>query len=95
LADTGALSIQDIDAFIPGFESGDDSFTQNGVTIRGVSTPNISTGGDPSVATFYDDSYVPSAGSTIQLSDIASIQVLKGPQGTLFGRNAAAGVVSI
>jgi iron complex outermembrane receptor protein len=95
LADTGALSIQDIDAFIPGFESGDDSFTQNGVTIRGVSTPNISTGGDPSVATFYDDSYVPSAASTIQFSDIASIEVLKGPQGTLFGRNAAAGVVSI
>jgi iron complex outermembrane receptor protein len=95
LANTGALSIQDIDAFIPGFDSGDTSFTQNGITIRGVSTPNISTGGDPSVATFYDDAYVPSAAATVQFSDVASIEVLKGPQGTLFGRNAAAGVVSI
>jgi iron complex outermembrane receptor protein len=95
LEDTGALSIQEIDAFIPGFDSGDTSFTQNGLTIRGISTPNISTGGDPSVASFYDDSYVPSAVSTVQFSDIARIEVLKGPQGTLFGRNAAAGVVSV
>jgi iron complex outermembrane receptor protein len=95
LANTGALSIQDIDAFIPGFDSGDTSFTQNGITIRGVSTPNISTGGDPSVATFYDDAYVPSAAATVQFSDVASIEVLKGPQGTLFGRNASAGVVNI
>ncbi|MFQ3322334.1 MAG: iron complex outermembrane receptor protein [Pseudomonadales bacterium] len=95
LADTGALSIQDIDAFIPGFDSGSTSFTQNSVSIRGLSTSNISTGGDPSVATFYDDAYVPSAAATVQFSDVASIEVLKGPQGTLFGRNASAGVVNI
>ncbi|MFT6310081.1 MAG: iron complex outermembrane receptor protein [Porticoccus sp.] len=95
IADTGALSIQDIDNFIPGFESSDSSFTQNTLTIRGITTPSISTGGDPSVATFYDDAYVPSAASTVQFSDVASIEILKGPQGTLFGRNAAAGVVSI
>ena len=91
---TGALSIQDISDFIPGLDIGDGSTTQTGISIRGISSPNISSGGDPSVATFYDGSYVPRAATTIPFSDIERVEVLKGPQGTLFGRNATAGVVN-
>ena len=67
---TGALSIQDISDFIPGLDIGDGSTTQTGISIRGISSPNISSGGDPSVATFYDGSYVPRAATTIPFSDI-------------------------
>lgn len=97
MVNTGAATIQDIDAFMPGVEIGDSvsGSTQLGITVRGVSSPNISSGQDPSVATFYDGSYMPRAVTSIPFTDIARTEVLKGPQGTLFGRNATAGVINI
>ena len=95
IINTGALNLQDIDAYIVGFDAGGESFTQQGYRIRGISSPNISTGGDPSVATFYDDAYLPRAATTVAFADIERVEVLRGPQGTLFGRNAAAGVVNM
>lgn len=97
MINTGAATIQDIDAFMPGVEIGDSvsGSTQLGITVRGISSPNISSGQDPSVATFYDGSYMPRAVTSIPFTDIARTEVLKGPQGTLFGRNATAGVINI
>ena len=97
MVNTGAATIQDIDAFMPGVEIGDavGGSTQLGITVRGVSSPNISSGQDPSVATFYDGSYMPRAVTSIPFTDIARTEVLKGPQGTLFGRNSTAGVINI
>ena len=91
---TGALTLRDIRDFIPGFEIGSNP-TQASIRVRGISSANISTGGDPSVATFYDEIYVPRAATTASFTDVARVEVLKGPQGTLYGRNAAVGVVSI
>lgn len=91
---TGALNLIEMQDFIPGFEIGSNP-TQASITIRGVSSANISTGGDPSVATFYDDIYVPRAATTVSFTDMQRVEVLKGPQGTLYGRNAAAGVVNM
>ena len=95
MVNTGAVNIQDIDDFIPGFEVSEGGSTQVGITMRGVSSPNISSGGDPSTATFYDGSYMPRAVTSIPFTDIARTEILKGPQGTLFGRNATAGVINI
>jgi iron complex outermembrane recepter protein len=97
MINTGAVTIQDIDAFIPGLDTGDSvgGATQMSIEIRGVNSPNISSGQDPSVATFYDGSYMPRAVTSIPFTDIARTEVLKGPQGTLFGRNATAGVINI
>jgi iron complex outermembrane receptor protein len=97
MVNTGAATIQDIDSFMPGVEIDDTAggTTQVGITVRGVSSPNISSGQDPSVATFYDGSYMPRAVTSIPFTDIARTEVLKGPQGTLFGRNATAGVINI
>ena len=92
---TGALLLADMDEYIPGFEASETTVTQTSYTLRGISSPNISTGGDPSVATFYDDVYLPRAATTIAFSDMARVEVLKGPQGTLFGRNAAAGIINL
>jgi len=95
IKNSGAKSIVDIHRYIPGFEVSEKELTQSDISIRGIKGTNISTGGDPSVATFYDGSYIPRAATTISFSDIERIEVLKGPQGTLFGRNAAAGVLNI
>jgi iron complex outermembrane receptor protein len=95
LEQSNSIMLGDIDKFIPGFDFNDGSVTQAGVRIRGISSPNISVGGDPSSATFYDDVYMPRAAQNVLFSDIERIEVLKGPQGTLFGRNAAMGVVNI
>ncbi|NKI18541.1 TonB-dependent receptor [Spongiibacter sp. KMU-166] len=99
LENTGALTMSDIQAYIPGLKVGnsvqdDSNVTQSSFVIRGIKSSNISTGGDPSVATFLDGVYLPRAAITVPFSDIERVEVLKGPQGTLFGRNAAAGVVN-
>lgn len=95
LEESAAILLSDVDKFIPGFDFSDSSMTQAGVTMRGISSPNISVGGDPSSATFYDDVYMPRAAQNVLFSDLERVEVLKGPQGTLFGRNAAMGVVNI
>lgn len=95
IEETGSTLLADVDKFIPGFEFGDAGMTQEGITMRGITSPGISIGGDPSSATFYDDIYMPRAAQNVLFSDIARIEVLKGPQGTLFGRNAAMGVVNM
>ncbi|RYY25340.1 MAG: TonB-dependent receptor [Sphingomonadales bacterium] len=64
--------------------------------LRGVGSPAANAGNDPSVATYVDGVYqlVPFSG-VYNLSDIQRVEVLKGPQGTLFGRNATGGLLNI
>jgi iron complex outermembrane recepter protein len=95
IKESASILLSDVDKFIPGFEFDDSNMTQAGITMRGISSPNISVGGDPSSAVFYDDVYMPRAAQNVLFSDLERIEVLKGPQGTLFGRNAAMGVVNI
>jgi iron complex outermembrane receptor protein len=64
--------------------------------IRGGGTNQIDPGSDPSVAYFVDEVYIGgAAGLQFDLFDLDHVEVLKGPQGTLFGRNAASGAISI
>ncbi|WP_286234926.1 TonB-dependent receptor [Thalassotalea sediminis] len=95
IKESGSVLLSEVDKFIPGFDFSDSNMTQAGITMRGISSPNISIGGDPSTATFYDDVYMPRAAQNVLFSDMERIEVLKGPQGTLFGRNAAMGVVNM
>lgn len=95
LEESSSILLSEVDKFIPGFEFGDGSMTQAGISMRGISSPSISVGGDPSSASFYDDVYMPRAAQNVLFSDLERIEVLKGPQGTLFGRNAAMGVVNV
>lgn len=66
------------------------------LSIRGVNYARPDMTGDPSVAFFVDGLYqTRSTLNIMDLFDIESIEVLRGPQGTLFGRNAFAGAVNI
>lgn len=64
--------------------------------LRGIGTDIVNVGSDPSVAMFIDGVYLARSVSSIQdFNDIERIEILKGPQGTLYGRNAAGGAISI
>jgi len=95
LKQSGSVMLKDVDKFIPGFDFSEGTVTQAGVTMRGVSSPNISVGVAPSTAIFFDGVYLPRAAQNVMFSDMERIEVLKGPQGTLFGKNAAMGVVNM
>jgi len=64
--------------------------------IRGVGTQFANPGLESSVSIYFDDTYIPRAGSAqFSFNDIERIEVLKGPQGTLYGRNATGGAIRI
>tara|TARA_B100000446_G_scaffold73556_1_gene69525 strand:+ start:1307 stop:1879 length:573 start_codon:yes stop_codon:yes gene_type:complete len=71
--------------------SSDTSFT-----IRGIGTAGNNAGLEQSVGVFIDGVYRGRSGAALtDYVDIAGIEILKGPQGTLFGRNTSAGVVNV
>lgn len=94
---SGANTLDSVQRLVPGITmsaigSGFVSYTY----IRGAGTNQIDAGADPSVAYFVDEVYIGgTTGLQFDLFDIERVEVLKGPQGTLFGRNAAAGAVSV
>ncbi|MEC9358559.1 MAG: TonB-dependent receptor [Pseudomonadota bacterium] len=66
------------------------------IYIRGVGTGAFIPSADPSVATYIDNVYYPFAhGLASALGSVERIEVLKGPQGTLFGRNSTGGAINI
>lgn len=66
------------------------------VYIRGVGQSDFAVSTEPGVGIYVDEAYISQAsGAVIDLVDIESIQVLRGPQGTLFGRNTIGGAVLV
>jgi len=95
LAARGAGSSVDLVSLVPGLQ-----FTTSGGAgtpfLRGIGTTNGDPNVEASVATYVDGVYIANNYTNIQkLENIERIEVLKGPQGTLFGRNATGGVIQV
>jgi iron complex outermembrane receptor protein len=95
LEDAGITNSTDIKLITPGLNlTQQGSFVQP--TIRGVGTSVVGPGADGNVALYVDGVYqAVQAAAMFELNDIDSIEVLKGPQGTLFGRNATGGAMVV
>ncbi len=97
LQDTGVRDIKDLAILTPGLLV--TSTTNEGSTtarIRGIGTVGDNAGLESSVGVVIDGVYRPRNGVGFgDLGDVERIEVLKGPQGTLFGKSATAGVINI
>ena len=98
LESQGINKVDEIATFTPGFNirGAGNNPTALTLSMRGqIQVDNIATL-EPSVGTYLDEMYIARAyGLNVELVDVESVQVLKGPQGTLFGRNTSAGAVLI
>jgi iron complex outermembrane recepter protein len=92
----GIQDVRDLRRLTPSLYLATSSNTSNTrIMMRGIGTSG-NTAVEPSVAAFVDGVYVPRIGSLLAgLNDIGSVEVLRGPQGTLFGRNASMGALLI
>ena len=84
VANTGVDTINDLIPMIPGLNGSSAGIATNSWGIRGISTNDWSAGSEPSVGVFIDDAYIGrNVLATGAFFDIAQIEVVKGPQGTL------------
>ncbi|MDB5968348.1 MAG: hypothetical protein JWQ90_798 [Hydrocarboniphaga sp.] len=91
----GVESTKDLGRVTPGLQ-----FTETAgftlIYLRGVGTDSFLPYADPSVATYVDGLYIPAQqGLVNSFGGIQRVEVLKGPQGTLFGRNSTGGAINV
>lgn len=96
IQEVGAHSVNDLGLYTPGLETRVTQPTQPAFNVRGITTNDFGIGTDPAVAVYVDGVYSGRSGAAMTaFQDVARVEVLKGPQGTLFGKNAAAGALHI
>ena len=97
LANRNKTQIADLTRFVPGFTFAENtSDAGRNILMRGVGTSSFSRSVDLSVGTVVDNVASGSlSGSVLDFSDVERVEVLRGPQGMLFGKNASAGLLNI
>jgi len=81
---------------VPNLTFSKTNFTGYNIEIRGIGTQAISVTTDPAVAVAFNDTpFIRNHFFEQEFYDVAQVEVLRGPQGTLYGRNATAGVVNV
>ena len=98
LANAGVVDIRGIQQLAPSLKTttGQSSATGAVLSIRGIGTAGDNPGFEPAVGVFIDGVFRSRAGVALaELPPIERVEVLRGPQGTLFGRNTSAGALNI
>lgn len=94
--DANIVAVEDLARFTPGLNIVQSDAARTRIRIRGVGSQKFDIGSDPSVGVFIDEVYIPRfSGAEFALLDVERVEVLKGPQGTLFGRNTPGGAISV
>jgi iron complex outermembrane receptor protein len=97
LEKTYSRDIQDVETLVPNLIV--DPILGNGtasISIRGLQLNDVEKSFDPAVAVYLDGVYLANTtGALVQMYDAEAVEVLRGPQGTLFGRNTIGGLINI
>ena len=94
LTSSGITELDDLSDYVPGMQIQVQSPNNPGFVIRGITSDDGASNVEPRVSVFQDGvSISKSRGSVIEVYDMERVEVLKGPQGTLFGRGAQIGAV--
>ena len=96
LEEKGTYTLEDVQRQIPSVVAFNSNPRNSSVGIRGIGVSTASDGLDTSVGFYFDGVYLGRPGMALSdLIDIESFEVLRGPQGTLYGRNTSAGVINV
>ena len=94
--DVNLDDVKDLVTFTPGVSGNSTDGFIDGISVRGVRTQDFGVGGDPSAAFFKNNLYEGRNGAVVtSLYDLERAEILRGPQGFLFGRNAIGGAFSV
>ncbi len=94
LVNSGVSNLQDLSAVVPGLVVQNGGFATN--HLRGVGSSTVGPGLENAIALYVDGVYYASAATNlVDFVDVSQVEVLKGPQGTLFGRNATGGLIQV
>ena len=95
LQQRGITSVADLTRLVPGLTIQQSSFNSTSFTLRGVGFFNSDLATPPAVTVYVDEAPLPYPAMTKLVAfDLARVEVLKGPQGTLYGENATGGAVN-
>ncbi len=96
IRDAKVTDAKELSVLTPGVTGDSDDSFLDSINIRGIVTNDFGVGAEPSVGMYQDGVYLGRTGGAVtSFFDISGVEVVKGPQGTLFGRNSSAGAISI
>ncbi len=97
LDNKGLRDMQDVARYVPNFDMSTGNISRNTtVRIRGIGSAGSNPGIEASVGSFLDGLYMPTNAMNFgELTDISAVEILRGPQGTLYGRNTPVGALNV
>ncbi|MEM8563409.1 MAG: TonB-dependent receptor [Pseudomonadota bacterium] len=96
LEEKNVLSAKGLEIYTPGLRVPQQDASRTFVRIRGVGSRKFDIGSEGSVGIFVDEVYIPRfSAADLGFLDVERVEVLKGPQGTILGRNTAAGAINV